>query len=116
MVFALRMNKALGTLKQINREYEFLATWCFGNDIKEDDRLFYNIPNNGGLVLERVSTYKNGKPVPPVDWHDVHTSWCGDQGLILGAMVQYYPYYPLLPAAKQLIEGIMQGVPKNMQF
>ncbi|THU38215.1 hypothetical protein FAM09_16175 [Niastella caeni] len=116
MVFALRMNRTLNTSAQISREYKFLATWCFGDDIKEYERLFYNIPNKGGLVQERIATYKNGKPVPPEWWHYVHTAWCGDQGLILGAMVQYYPFQPSLPDAMRLIKGIMQGVPENMQL
>jgi hypothetical protein len=116
LVLALRMNNALNTSAQIDREYKFLTTWCFDNKIDAYQRLFYYFPNNsGGLVLERVSTYKNGQAVQPQWWHELKTSWCGDQGMMLGAMVDFRKNNPD-ESAGRLIEGIMQGVPGKMQL
>ena len=115
LVLALRMDKAINTTTQIAREYQFLTTWCFDISIPTDKQLYYSFGTNTGIVLERISTYKNGLPVPPVDWHDQHCAWTGDQGLMLGAMVDYLMLQPGATPARNLITGIMQGVASQMQ-
>ena len=115
LVLALRMDKALNTATQIAKEYQFLTTWCFDSSIPTDQQLYYSFGTNTGIVLERVSTYKNGQPVNPPEWHKLHCAWCGDQGLMLGAMVDYLLLQPGAALACNLITGIMQGVASHMQ-
>ena len=115
LVLALRMGKALNTTTQIAREYQFLTTWCFDSSIPTSQQLYYSFGTNNGIVLERVSTYKNGQFVNPPEWHDLHCAWCGDQGLMLGAMVDYLMLQPGAAPARNLITGIMQGVASHMQ-
>ncbi|HEX6432312.1 MAG TPA: hypothetical protein VF008_31685 [Niastella sp.] len=116
LVLALRMDKAINTTTQIAREYQFLTTWCFDSSIPTVDQLYYSFGTNTGLVLERVATYKNGQPVQPVEWREQHCAWCGDQGLILGAMVDYLNLQPGAVPARNLIVGILQGVASHMQL
>jgi hypothetical protein len=112
---ALRLFTPLHTVQEIAREYQFLITWCFGDNIPPDQRLYYPLAVNSGLILERIATYKNGQAVPPAAWRQVHAAWCGDQGLMLGAMVNYLNLQPGTQPAQNLIVGILNGVTAAMQ-
>jgi hypothetical protein len=118
-VLALRMNKAINTTQQIESEYNFLNTWCNNINISPNNRLYYDLSTKPGpwegLIEERVATYKNGQPVNPPDWHNKHCAWCGDQGLMIGGLLDYLNLHPQNPDASNLILGILNGVPNHMQ-
>lgn len=68
-------------LSQAKREYEFLKTWFRAPQV---DPLLKHIALDKAVVRERVTAYCSGeKP-----WaYDEAMAWAGDQGLILGGLV-----------------------------
>lgn len=71
-------------------EYKFLSTWFDYDDrsTSVSTRLlhYYDGPDAArALVRERVGVYKNGDSVPG---YNTKFAWAGDQGLILGGLVE----------------------------
>lgn len=94
------------------REYAFLNTWMFHTQ----PELWWslNMPPmpTAGLVRERVGATAKVSPAPgfQTDW-----AWTGDQGLIVGALVDRMAidpqnYQRLLGIAKDLLNGAMMQV------
>jgi hypothetical protein len=78
------------------REYSFLNTWFFMYDPGSsfERSLIWEIRNGGGwLFRERVSTYAllpDASEFPKVRAYDENAAWCGDQGLLMAGMDEYY--------------------------
>jgi len=95
-----------------DREYTFLSAWLFS----EEPKLWWPLEMEGAArVRERVSHFASGRAAPgfQTDW-----AWTGDQGLILGALVDRMSfdkanYQHLLGAAKELLNGATMLVDGN---
>jgi hypothetical protein len=114
LILCARVSAAGGPAEAWNdaqREYRFLQDWFGFSDPQA--RLLKTVPN-GVLVRERVGSFANGTTkcgfVPDF-------AWAGDQGLILGGLVdlmsrwQAHPagYGPALNLAKQILSGVKTG-------
>jgi hypothetical protein len=102
--------------KAAESEQKFLFTWFE----EAEDPLWWKIDANSGLVLERVGHFANGVKAPfspgpcPAPCKGFHTDWAwsGDQGLILGCLVDIInataPNFrgPLITRARELIAGV----------
>ena len=102
----------------IDELYKFIKTWCFSREIvnPEDGWLYYTDPAKGdaAVIKERVKTYFDKSRVNPVCWGDHNVAWCGDQGLMLGGMVDYLKIAPTEVLALTLIKLILRGVVECM--
>jgi hypothetical protein len=111
-VLALRLRAVgQGAEKAFEDERQFLQNW-FDYPTMADHKLLWNFAD-GVLVRERVSTY--GRPLESVDFpmvqdYDPEAAWCGDQGLILGGMLDYLQVHPSDPDAQSLPGKIVTGV------
>lgn len=96
-----------------DREWHFLSEWFDLGDAQES--LLMRFPSGAVLVRERVSTYYNGDTV---GGYDPGTAWAGDQGLILGGLVDRMalrdPEAPDRGKLLDLAKGILQGVHEQM--
>lgn len=98
LVLALRLtqHRISGAREAVTNEIGFLKNW-FSLDqhpqLKGDEGLLMRFPRSPFvLVRERVPTYAYcdaKRSHPKVDGYASETAWCGDQGLILGALVDY---------------------------
>jgi hypothetical protein len=111
-VLALRL-RALGNGAEeaVKDEREFLQHWFF-DPTQTDDRLLWHLADgNSVLVRERVSTYAElNNEFPRVQDYDPQAAWCGDQGLVLGGLLDYLQVDPSDPDAQSLPGKIMNGV------
>jgi hypothetical protein len=117
-VLGLRLAAAgQDTGTKINALYEFLMNWCFDSTVTSQDEQLLYIPAHSspglGLIRERVSTYKSGEPVKG---HCSGVAWSGDQGLMMGGMVDYCNANPEDPQAQSLAITILNGVGQYMQM
>jgi hypothetical protein len=115
-VLALRL-RAWGkeAEKAFGAEREFLQHWFFNPTLPDQQLLWHLADGTGVLVRERVSTYAElDKAFPPVQGYKRDAAWCGDQGLILGGMLDYLQVHPSDPDAQSLPGKIMTGVFSGM--
>lgn len=119
LVLGLRLAAACQIADDSPEEvYGFLKSWCFDSGVPDDQKLLNTLGPDKGLIRERVSTYKNGGQVY---WWDNQTplssdtSWGGDQGLFIGAMVDYLMKKPDTQHAQNLVVWILAGVPDVMK-
>jgi hypothetical protein len=84
LVFAARFSQAEDAI----REYGWLRQW-FSDSLPEDQRLLASY-EKGKLVRERVSTYAQAADgtYPPVSNYIKDRHWTGDQGILLGALLE----------------------------
>lgn len=90
------------------REHTFLKQWF--DLTPSDDALLNSFGSGLAVVRERVSTYSSGGPVAG---YQSDMAWAGDQGVILGGLVDMMlvlgkssPQYPeLLATAKAILAG-----------
>jgi hypothetical protein len=70
--------------------YRFLWSWFYDGSLPEDNRLLAKYPNVGQLVRERVSTFGEApdKTFPAAPNYDKNRHWTGDQGILLGALLE----------------------------
>lgn len=110
--------------KAADTEYEFLNNWF---NVTEPDKslLYYYNTNDRSkfLVRERVSTYSDTNS--PVYGYDEQMAWLGDQGLILGGLVDMMrcmgndspknneEYKKLLKMAKAITDGVKEKMCKD---
>jgi len=119
LVLALRLklqNQGTATDEAINNEMGFLTNWCYDPEAK-DHQLLWGQPDNNNLVRERVGTYDYCEELgtwPDVQHYQKEGVWCGDQGLILGGLLDYVSVDPSDPNIQPLAISIALGVLKNM--
>ena len=97
------------------RERDWFNHWFFNSDLSPDEKLLASL-NGGALARERVSTYTfyNGS-YPPVRAYQKGFHWAGDQGIILGAMVDMARIDPdRANVYRAIARGILDGVEKEM--
>jgi hypothetical protein len=111
---ALRLamhNQGNATLAAAETELEFLHNW-FG--VAGDGSLLQGFSDGTLLVRERVSTYAElGGIYPLVEGFATNSIWCGDQGLILGGLVDRVlvdPNNPADPTDQTRAIAIAKGV------
>lgn len=120
LVLALRlklMNQGTGTDESIASEMSFLKNWFYNAEIDDDHKLLWRQPDNNYLVRERVGTYAHCEELntyPQVQGFQVEGAWGGDQGLILGGLLDYLWVEPSDPIAQSLANSIALGVLKDM--
>src|SRR6185503_2095587 len=92
LVLALRLalqNKGTGTREAAETEKAFLDAWF---SLEGDESLLWRNAAESALVRERVQTYaycEETKDYPLVLGHNAKGAWGGDQGLILGGLLDY---------------------------
>jgi hypothetical protein len=99
------------TLAAAETELEFLHDW-FG--VAGDGSLLQSFSDGTLLVRERVSTYAElGGTYPLVEGFAANSMWCGDQGLIVGGLVDRVlvdPNNPGDPTDQSRAIAIAKGV------
>jgi hypothetical protein len=105
------------TATQATDEYGFLRTWMGYNPAQpvEAGKTLLNEDFKDGtaLVLERVSTYAmHDGSYPQVEHWDGHTSWGGDQGLMIAALAGYYQLHPD-PVIPPLLRALLLGYARH---
>lgn len=125
-VLALRLfNKDTSVTSQaIQDEYDFLSNWFFLPNEPDNALLdvftFQNKP--AALVRERVSTYAWCEAIqsyPPVNCYHKDAFWTGDQGLIMGALIDYNGLKGdsrTLEIAQDILRGVAGKLVKNNQL
>lgn len=104
-------------------EYIWLWNWFYNPSLLDDQRLLASYKDVGQLVRERVSTFAEApdKTYPPAPNYDKDRHWTGDQGILLGAlleMVRLDPnrradYYPL---AKAILDAVRTKLVNGRQI
>jgi hypothetical protein len=118
LVLALRLRQpgrqGKETAEAIKYEHAFLKSWF---ELDQDQGLLRRFSDTTVLVRERVGTYafcpERGIH-PPVRGYDPEGHWCGDQGLILGGLLDYLAVESSDPTAQSLAISIASGVVKHM--
>lgn len=91
-VLALRLalqGKGNATPRAAETEKAFLDAWF---SLEGDESLLWHNADECALVRERVQTYayrEETKSYPLVQGHNAKGAWCGDQGLIMGGLLDY---------------------------
>ena len=121
-VLALRIalqDKGRGTYEAAETERGFLNAWF---SLEGDESLLWHNSNDTVLVRERVATYaycEEKKSYPRVQGYGLtgpKAAWCGDQGLILGGLLDYLSLrgqafvLPSDPTAESRAISIARGV------
>jgi hypothetical protein len=112
LVLALRLaliNKGTGTADAARTELGFLNKWFA---VKGDESLLQSFAEST-LVRERVATYALIEPdntYPQVEGYYFQDFWGGDQGLILGGLLDYLTFEPTNPAVQSQAISIARGV------
>jgi hypothetical protein len=116
LVLSLR----LGQWEPARREYEFLSSWF---NVSETDDALLNRFDGGAVVRERVGTYgsqTNGS-YTCVCGYQSELAWAGDQGIILGGLVDRMNevgsgspgYAGLLQLAQDIAAGVLSKSKSN---
>jgi hypothetical protein len=102
-----------GTGDAAKTEYDFLKKWF---SLKGDESLLQNFSSDGSaLVRERVATYdKLDGAYPWVEGYSAADAWCGDQGLMLGGLLDYLSFAPSNPEVESQAIAIAGGVLSHM--
>ena len=98
----------------IKNELVFLNTWF---NQAGNESLLQNFSDNSMLVRERVATYASndgGKTYPKVEGYTPDGQWGGDQGLILGGLLDYLQLAPSAPLVQSQAIAIARGVLLHM--
>jgi len=103
-----------GAPDAIKNELVFLNTW-----FKQagDESLLQSFSDGSMLVRERVATYASadgGKTFPAVEGYTAKGQWGGDQGLILGGLLDYLQLVPSAPLVQSQAVAIARGVLLHM--
>jgi len=103
-----------GAPQAIKDELGFLNNWF---NLEGDMSLLQRFPDGTLLVRERVSTYaspNSGNIYPPVKGYTPKGQWGGDQGLILGGLLDYLQLLPSAPGVEKQAIAIARGVLLHM--
>jgi hypothetical protein len=115
MVLALRLRASgKGTEKAAEPVRGFLQNWFF-DPVSPENKLLWDLGDRASvLVRERVSTYAPRDPLrgdfPAVQGYEKEEAWSGDQGLILGALLDYLQLHGSDRDAQSLPLKITSGV------
>jgi hypothetical protein len=115
-VLALRLalyKQGTGTAEAAKAEYSFLKQWF---SLKGDESLLQSFSGDGSaLVRERVATYhKLNGAYPTVEGYKAADAWCGDQGLMLGGLLDYLSFDPSNREVESQAISIAGGVLSHM--
>jgi len=115
-VLALRLalkKQGTGTTDAVTAEYDFLKKWF---SLKGDESLLQSFSGDASaLVRERVATYDKLDGVyPTVEGYAAADAWCGDQGLMLGALLDYLSFDPSNPDVESQAISLAGGVLSHM--
>lgn len=100
-----------GTQQDITDMRTFYENWTNDLGLPPDLRLYNRLSPEAGVFRERVSIYKNGKPV---NAYVPDLVWGGDQGLMLSALTNLYftesgiQKQDTLSTIKEIILGVTQ--------
>lgn len=115
-VLALRLrlqDKGTGTDEAAKTELAYLNDWF---SLEADESLLWRFDDGTRLVRERVATYDycdEKMSYPGVQGYHPKGAWCGDQGLILGGLLDHV-LVESDPTAQTLAINIACGVLSNM--
>lgn len=110
---ALRLllkNEGKGTPKAVYNELAFLVNWI---NLLGDHSLLQRFSDDITLVRERVATYaspQGNEDYPLVEGYHPGDAWCGDQGLILGGLLDFLLTGAKDPHIQALAIAIARGV------
>lgn len=115
-VLALRLafyKQGTGTGVAARTEYDFLKKWF---SLKGNESLLQPFSGDGTtLVRERVATYDKLNDVyQQVEGYSPADAWCGDQGLMLGGLLDYLLFDPSNPDVEWQAISIAGGVLSHM--
>jgi hypothetical protein len=115
-VLALRLalkKQGTGTAAAATAEYDFLKQWF---SLRGEESLLQIFSGDGSaLVRERVATYDKLNGVyPTVEGYVAADAWCGDQGLMLGGLLDYLSFKPSNPDVESQAISIAGGVLSHM--
>jgi hypothetical protein len=103
------------TLQAAKTELAFLHNWFV---VPGDESLLNGFPDGSALIRERVATYADlGGTYPTVEGFAADGAWCGDQGLIIGGLVDKLlvdPTDPTDPEDQARAIAIARGVLLHM--
>jgi hypothetical protein len=121
LVLALRLagtnhdSIAAAALKAAEAQFGFFRAW-FGRDpqqpLNKAPSLLLTQRDRTALVRERVAWYANDDQV---GYWDPETCWGGDQGLVLGGLVDYLAFHPDAGTSKAVARQIASGVKNWMK-
>ncbi|HKP54460.1 MAG TPA: hypothetical protein VJ183_17630 [Chloroflexia bacterium] len=110
----LVLGSRLGHSESALREYDFLSNWF---NVSEPDDALLNRFDGGAVVRERVGTYasQSDGSYLCVCGYQSELAWAGDQGIILGGLVDRLNligrnnpnYQGILQLAKDIASGVM---------
>ena len=110
---ALRLllkNEGKGTPKAVYDELAFLVNWI---NLLGDHSLLQRFSDDITLVRERVATYaspQGNEDYPLVEGYHPGDAWCGDQGLILGGLLDFLLTGAKDPHIQALAIAVARGV------
>ena len=96
--------------------FRFMHNWTFDKTLTADQRIINTFgkplgePSTYGLIRERVSIYSNGNSV---NYYNKEAAWGGDQGLMLGGLIDYFQKFHL-PDSYYMAQVLVQGVKNQM--
>jgi hypothetical protein len=96
--------------------YHWFQQWYSDPNLTPEQNLLARFPDGKVLIRERVSTYAFWKQgYPPVRYYRPNFHWAGDQGIILGAMVDLAQIDPTRATIYQAFgRAILDGVREHM--
>lgn len=103
-----------GAPQAVKTELKFLNDWFA---LQGDESLLQSFSDNSTLVRERVATYASydgNKTHPQVEGYLPDGEWGGDQGLILGGLLDYLLLAPSSPVIQAQAISIARGVLLHM--
>ncbi|HYV12591.1 MAG TPA: hypothetical protein VE980_16950 [Pyrinomonadaceae bacterium] len=114
-VLALRLalqKQGTGTAAAAKTEHDFLKSWF---STTGDESLLLSYSDGSLLVRERVATYDLLEGVyPQVEGYHSSDAWCGDQGLMLGGLLDYLSFDSSNPDVESQATSIASGVLLHM--
>jgi hypothetical protein len=112
---ALRLTlqgKGTGTADAAGTELKFLRTWF---QLQGNESLLQPFSDGSTLVRERVATYAEFEGAyPQVNGYAAENAWCGDQGLLVGGLLDNLLVNPSDPDAQSQAIAIARGVLLHM--
>ena len=102
-----------GAPQAVSDELAFLGRWF---SLPGDESLLQRFSDGSTLVRERVATYasRDGQTYPRVEGYHAKDIWCGDQGLLLGGLLDYVLLVPSAPQIESQAISIANGVLLHM--
>ncbi len=110
----------LSQVASATTEYKWLNSWFTDASLSNDQKLLATYQGVGQLVRERVSTFAQApdNTYPPAPNYDKDRHWTGDQGILLGALLEMVRIDPLgqqfyYYTAKQILDAVRTKLVKD---